>query len=137
MRKFQGPFEQKSALKNCEIGTHFYEPFPPVQLQKGVPIYVLAKVEATIKNLLKEAHIEKLSKCTEDYFILPTVVTAKRRGRVKLALNSKPVNRQVYQSRYQMPNMNQLLDNFALAISDSTSDPFWFSKIRIFDIAVK
>ena len=51
----------------------------------------------------------------------------KRDGSVKLALNSKPINKQIYCNCYQMPNLNELVDNVALAISGNTNDPIWFS----------
>ena len=46
-------------------------------------------MEETIGGLLEDGHIVKLGKCTQGYFVLPTILAAKRHGSVKLALNSK------------------------------------------------
>ena len=49
-----------------------------------------------------EDHIEKLSNCSEDYFIIPIVLTVEQDGSIRLAVNSKTLNKQVYRNRYQM-----------------------------------
>ena len=42
LRKFQGLFERKGALKNCEVGTHSHETLRLVQVKrKRVPFHVL------------------------------------------------------------------------------------------------
>ena len=84
-----------------------------------------------MENLLKDGHIVKLGECTEGCFILPTVVTAKRNESVKLAFNTKLINKQIYQNRYQLPNMNEFVDNVAMAISGDTNAPIWFSNIDL------
>ena len=95
-KEFQNLFKRKGALKCCEVRTHFRKLFCPVQVKgKQALIDVLAKVEATIENQLKEGHIEKLGTSTEDFFILPTVVIAKCDETVKEALKSKLINKQI------------------------------------------
>ena len=104
----------------------------PIQVKgERVPIHVLSNVEETIENSLKDGHFVKLDKCTKDCLILPTLVTAQRDGYVKLALNSKLINKQNYRNRYQMPNMNELVDYVALVISGNTNAPIWFSNIDL------
>ena len=45
-RKFQGLFEQKGALKICEVGTHFQETLRLVQVKrKRVSFHVLPKIK--------------------------------------------------------------------------------------------
>ena len=80
---------------------------------------------------MKDGHIVKLGECTEGCFIVPTVVTAKRDESVKLALNAKLINKQIYRNRYELPNMNEFADNVALAISGDTNAPLWFSNIGL------
>ena len=100
MKDFKELFERQGALKNCEGRTHFHEPLRTFQVKgKRVAIHVLPKVEETIQELLRYGHTVNLGKCTEDCFILPTVLTTKRDGLVKLALNSKLVNKQFYRNR--------------------------------------
>ena len=55
----------------------------------------------------------------------------KRDGLVKLALNSKLINKQIFRNRYQMPNKIELLDNVTLAISGNTNKPIRFSNIDL------
>ena len=77
--EFEELFERKGLLRNCEVRTHFHQPPRPIQLKsKQVLIHVLPEVEETIEILLNDGHIVKLGQCAEEYFILPTVVTAKR-----------------------------------------------------------
>ena len=47
-------------------------------------------------KLLKEGHIKRLDKCTSDCFIAPFVITVKKDDSIKLALDAKPINRQLF-----------------------------------------
>ena len=77
----------------------------------------------------KEGHIVKLSKCDEDCFISPTVITRKEDGSIKLALDSKLLNGQIFKNKYQMPNIHELIDNIALQLSNKHSGEVWFSNL--------
>ena len=70
----------------------------------------------------KEGHIVKLSKCDEDCFINPIVIT-KKDGKIKLALDldSKLPNDQIFKKKCQMPNKHELIDNIALQFSNKNS----------------
>ena len=48
-------------------------------------------------------------------------------GSVKLALNEKLTITQIYRNCYQMPHMNEVVDNVALTISGNTNELIWFS----------
>ena len=52
-------------------------------------------------------------------------------GSVKLALNWKLINRHIYRNRDEVPNMNELVDNVALAIRGDTKEPIWISNIDL------
>ena len=54
------------------------------------------KVEKEIEKLLTEGHITKLDKCTSDCFIAPIVITIKKDDSIKLAMDAKPINRQLF-----------------------------------------
>ena len=54
----------------------------------------------------KEGHIVKLSKCDEDCFISPLVITRKKDGSIKFVLGSKRLNDQIFKNKYQMPNIH-------------------------------
>ena len=114
------------------VNTYFNEPIKPIQVKgKHIPIHLLPKVKLCIEQLLTDGHIEKLSRCSEDCFISPIVITAKRDGSIKLALNSKLLNKQIFRYRYQMPNLFELIDNVAVMISGHDERNFWFSSIDL------
>ena len=45
---------------------------------------------------MKEKHIEKLDNCTDDFFIAPIVITAKKDGSLNLAMDAKPGKAQIH-----------------------------------------
>ena len=51
----------------------------------------------------------KLGKCSDKQFICPIAVTVKKDQTVKLALNSKKINKFIHKNKYQMPNIELLL----------------------------
>ena len=65
-----------------------------------------------------EGHIIKLEKCDEDCFISQIVITRKKDTSIKLALDSKLLNDQIFKNKYQMPNIHKLIDNAALQYSE-------------------
>ena len=85
-----------------------------------------------MKKLTAEGHIEKLDNCTDDVFIAPIVITAKKDGSVKLALDAKPVNAQIKKNKYQMPNINELMDSAGQIISlAKPEEQVWFTKLDL------
>ena len=98
---------------------------------KRIPIHLLPKIKQCIEQLLRDGHIEKLSRCSEDCFIAPIVITAKKDGSIKLALNSKLLNKQIFRKRYQMPKLFELIDNVAVTTSGHEERNIWFSSIDL------
>ena len=100
---------------------------------KRIPIHLLPKVKLCIDQLLRDGHIEKLSRCSEDCFISPIVITAKRDGSIKLALNSKLPDKQIFRIRYQIPNLFEFINNVAVTISVTKKNLVLIdrSKVRI------
>ena len=80
---------------------------------------------------MKQGHIEKLDKCTTDYFIAPIVLTAKKDGSIKLALNAKPMNAQIWKNKYQMPNIHELIDSVAQIITKDVPGKVWFTSLDL------
>ena len=96
--------------KNHKFNTHFKVPLFPRQVKgRKVPIRIQDRVAGKIKTLVKDGHIGKLDKCTTDHFIAPIVLTAEKDGSIKIDLNAKPINVQIWKNKYQMTNMNILL----------------------------
>ena len=131
-KHFSDLIKRTGRSKNFVVNTYFNEPIKPIQVRgKRIPIHLLPKVKLCIDHLLRDMHIEKLSRCSEDCFISPIVITAKRDGSIKLALNSKLLNKQIFRNRYQMPNLFELIDNVAVTISDHDERNIWFSSIDL------
>ena len=129
-RQFSDLIKRSGRSKNFIINTYFNEPLKPIQVKgKRIPIHLLPKL--CIDQLLRDDHIEKLSRCSKDCFISPIVITAKRDGSIKLALNSKLLNKQIFRNRYQLPNLFELIDNVAITISGHDEDKIWFSSIDL------
>ena len=96
-------------LENSEVQAEFFKNFVPVQ-QKGrrVPVTLQEKVDKEIDKLLTQGHVEKLKECSDRYFVSPIVITVKKDGSVKLALESRELNKQVHKNKYEMPNIENL-----------------------------
>ena len=67
----------------------------PIQ-QKGrkMPLTLQSKVDSESDKLLAQRHIEKLEECSVKYFVSPIVITVKKDGSVKLALELRETNKQ-------------------------------------------
>ena len=97
--------------------------------QKGrrIPIQLQKAVDEEISRLLKEGHIEKINEI-KDVFIQPTVITVKKDRSVKIALDARAFNQAIEKDKYQMPNLEDLLDMVAekLVIEKRKA---WFSSV--------
>ena len=108
--------------------------YPLCQIQKKgrrIPIHVQEKVEKEIDKLLLESHIQRLDKCTSDCFIAPIVITVKKDDSIKLALGAKPINRQLYKNKYQMLNVDDLLDGVSQIVTAQAADTLFFSVLDL------
>ena len=131
-RQISDLIKRSGRSTNFIINTYFNEPIKPIQVKgKRIRIHLLPKVKLCIHQLLTDGHIEKFSRSSEDCFISPIVITAKRDGSIKLALNSKLLNKQIFRNRYQMPNLFELIDNVAVTISGHNEEKNWFSSIHL------
>ena len=85
-----------------------------------------------MKKLSEQGHIEKLQECSDKNFISPIVITDKRDKSVKLALDSKVLNKAIHKKKYQMPNIDSLIDSISQHINDSNhGDNVYFSTIDL------
>ena len=93
------------------VNSTFHNEFTPTH-QKGrrVPINLQPLVIIELKKLLDEKHIIKLNSCSDKNFISPIVITVKRDKTVKLALDSKILNKSIHKNKYQMPNIDNFTD---------------------------
>ena len=141
-KQFSNLFNRVGKIRNYKVQAELFENLIPVQ-QKGrrVPISLQEKVETEIDKLLKQGHIEKLTECSDKYFVSPIVITVKKDGSVKLALESRELNKQVHKNKYQTPNIEELMDTVEQTISEIKSGDILFfndgSNICVWSIATK
>ena len=88
-------------------------------------------MDTEIDKLLKQGHVEKLKECSDKYFVSPIVITAKKDGSVKLALESRELNKQLHKNKYQMPNIEKLMDTVGQTISEKRSGDLIFTTINL------
>ena len=109
--------------KHHVMKTQFNKDFEPIQ-QKGrrIPIHLQENAEAELNKLIGQKHIIKLDKCSDKQFISPIVIKVKKDQTVKLALDSKKNNKYIHKNKYQMPNIDLLLDNIAQVVKSDKSN---------------
>ena len=124
-KKYAHVFNRLGRSKHHKVYTNFKFLLVPRQIKGSkVPIHIQDRVASEIKLLIKQGHIEKLDKCTTDFFIAPIVLTAKKDGSIKLAPNAKPMNAHIWKNKYQMPNIHELIDSAAQTISRNVPGKF-------------
>ena len=77
---------------------------------------------------MKEGHIEKIDEIKDNVFIQPTVITVKKDRSVKIALDARALNQAIDKDKYQMPNLENLLDMVAEKL-DSEDGEAWYSSV--------
>ena len=108
--KFKNLFDPQGCSKNHVVSTKFNYPLCPLQQkERWIPIHIQEKVHVEMNKILTVGHIERLDKCTSDCFIAPFVITVKKDDSMKLALEAKLINRQLFKNKYQTLNVDELL----------------------------
>ena len=113
-KTFPGLVSRIGRSKSKVAKSKFQKDFQP-RHQKGrrIPISLQDKVNTELKKLLAEKHVIKLSSCPDKYFISPIVVTVKKDQTIKLALDSKVSNKAIQRNKYQMPNIDTLIESIS------------------------
>ena len=116
------------------VKSKFHKNFQPKH-QKGrrVPINSQDRVNNKIKKFLEEGHIEKLNNCSDQNFISPFVITVKRNQTIK-ALDFKIPNKSIHKIKYQMPNIETLMESLSQIRTDYKTEPvdkIYFSTIDL------
>ena len=108
--------------RNHVAKSKIYKDFQP-RHQKGrrIPINLQEKVNNELKKLLDEKHIIKLSSCLDKCFISPILVTVKKDQTIKLALDSKILNKAIHKNKYQMSNIDTLIESISQQVSAPAS----------------
>ena len=77
--KYKGLFNRVRKIRLDRKVTHFHSPFKPIQTKgRRVPLHLLNNVKTELNRMEQEGHIIKVSKCDEDCFISPIVITRKK-----------------------------------------------------------
>ena len=132
-KKFPGLVSRNGRSKSHVAKSKFHKNFQP-RHQKGrrIPINLQDKFNTELRKLLAEKHIIKLSSCPNNYFISPIVVTFKKDQTIKLALDSKVLNKAIHKNKYQMPNIDTLIESISQQISAPASQNItYFSTIDL------
>ena len=77
------------------------------------------RVTADLDRLQTKGQIEKLSSCSDEHFISPIVITLKKDQSIKLALDSKVLNKVIHKNKYQMPNTIMLKDSISQHLTNT------------------
>ena len=112
--------------------TQFSKEFEPVQ-QKGrrQQIHLQERFKAELNKLIDHKHIIKLDKCSDKQFISPIVITDKKDQTVKLALDSKKINKYLHKNKHQMPNIDLLLDDIAQMVKSDKLNQSLFTTLDL------
>ena len=129
--QFNNLFRRVGKIRNFKRQVKFFEKLTPVQ-HKGrrVPITLQEKVDQEICKLLKQEHIEKLEECSDKHFVSPIVITVKKDGSVKLASESRE-SKQVHKNKYQMPNIEELMDTIGQTRNERKTGDVYFSTMDL------
>ena len=76
--------------------------------------------------MLNERHIKKLTNCFDQFFISPIVITVKKDQSIKIALDSKFLNKAILKNKYQMPNIDSLIQTISQALSTTPQETAYF-----------
>ena len=129
VNEFPKLFERKGKIKNHQVRINF-KTGAKITQEKGrrTPIQLQKALDEEIGRLLKEGHIERINEIKDNVFIQPTVITVKKDRSVKIALDSRALNQAIEKDKYQMPNLENLLDMVAEKL-DTEKGEAWFSFI--------
>ena len=75
-------------------------------------------MEAELEELMEECHIRRVEKINDEVFIQPVVITVKKYRSVKIALDASSLNDAIQKDKYQMPNLNNLMEQVAEIINE-------------------
>ena len=84
-----------------------------------------------IRKITEKLHIEKVSEIKDDVFIQPTVITVKRDKTIKIALDAREMNGNIKKDKYQMPNLEDLLNTLAETITAKDGEKVWFTSVDL------
>ena len=121
--KYKNLTNRIGRLVNHKVKSKFQSYYTPIH-QKGrrIPLHLEKEVEEELKKLPANGHIKKLDKGSEEIFISSIVITVKRNKSIKLATDAKTINKAIQKNKYQMHNIDCLMDSIALTITQASDE---------------
>ena len=131
-KKFPDLISRIGKSKHHTVNSKFHKNYR-VNHQKGrkMPMHLQSKVKIELKKLLNEGHIEKLTNCSDQFFISPIVITVKTDQSIKIALDSKILNKGIHKNKYQMPNIDSLIQTISQALSTAPHETAYFTTLDL------
>ena len=129
-RNFPKWFSRQGKVKGHKIKCEIRK-VATITQQKGrkIPLHLQDAVEAEIDKLPKEGHIRKVDKISDEVFIQPVVVTVKKNKPVKIALDARALNNAILKEKFQMPNLDNLMEQLAGIINGGTEGKVLFTSL--------
>ena len=126
VNEFPNLCKRQGKVNNYQIKINL-KPEAKVFQQKGrrIPIQLQKAVDEEIKRLLKEGHIEKIMEIKNDVFIQLTVITVKKDRSMKIALDARALNQAIEKDKYQMPNLDNLVDFVAEKLDTEEGEAYF------------
>ena len=80
---------------------------------------------------MNERHIEKLTNCSDQFFISPIVITVKKDQSIKIALDSKILNKVIHKNKYQIANIDSLIQTISQTLSTAPQETAYFTTLDL------
>ena len=87
------------------------EKTPTQHKGRRVPLHLVEKVEHELQKLIEDKQIIRLEKCPDDLLISPVVIKVKKEKSIKIALDSKQLNKAIHKYKYQMQSIDHLSES--------------------------
>ena len=84
-----------------------------------------------IENIGNRRSHNKIRGMRRRLFCQPNCNYSEKETSIKLALDSKLLNDQIFKNKYQIPNIHELIDNVAFQISEKSNGRVWFSNLDL------
>ena len=131
INEYEDLFKNNHAIKDLTIEIQLKKDTKSIQ-QKGrpVPIHFQKTVKHELEKLIEKGHLEKMDKTTENCFISQAVISMKKDKSVKIAIDSRKLNKACDKRKAAMPNMKELISKISAEITKSNGE-LWMSKIDL------
>ena len=131
-KEFSELISRKGKSNHHTVNSKFHRNYRVThQNRRKVPIQLQSKVKIELEKLLNEGHIEKLTNCSDQFFISPIVITVKKDQSIKIALDSKILNKSIHNNKYQMPNIDSLNQKISQSLSTAPQETAYFTTLDL------